>query len=691
MTLLNGEQWVAIWAAVALGGFGGAFGLDFLRRRRATTYWLFATLLLGSGLLVVMAGSLHYPSPLATIVLPSPFPTMVLHPLPLGALWSALGGLLFGAAALGAFKHIYVRQIYYSLLAIQVSVAWFLWSGDGLYLLVTWEMLSMASYLGLVATRKARPVWRAGWIFLTLSELGGILLLAALLFITPHIHGQFYDSFSYMAVIVPHIGLWTRNLIMSLVLLAFGVKAGLFPVMIWMPLVEPEVPGAVAGIFSGLLTALAVSGILQMASIFRPSVEWGSLLIVLGILGAFTAAAYSIVARHIKRILAYSTLEILGVVFAGMGIWQVYSSLARGSAASTMALVGTTVLLVMHAGAKFLLFLSTDGFNHNTQLLDRLGGAIRRNRPMGYVVLAGIVIIGAIPPLGGFVGEWLVLESLFFPVFPSAVHLMLMAAGVILAITMALGVTAYLRWYAFIFLGKAGAIQEEPNAPSRTGHQFLAALWTGVLPGVVVGPGLPWFLPWLVHQLTQSRLLYSSVPIIAHTKFHPSPAVHGLIAIGANLVPTPGAPGSIIFPSAASVGDPWVLGWMVVVLVGIVAFVRAWRRPPVRMVESWTGGLASSNKATSYSSEGFVHPLRLALAAFYGLKRERRDVRGSRYYRHTIIDRLERQFYGTIVAGFSHVAQWVRLIQNGQLAWYLFYQAALVLVAIFVVGIHGML
>ncbi|MDA8194602.1 MAG: proton-conducting transporter membrane subunit [Thermaerobacter sp.] len=676
---MTGLNWVQFWGGLAALGLVGGGILDAYQHWRKTRYWLGATLMVGSVALVVMGAGMNQIS-VIRVAMPTPFPTLTLAPLPLASLWAVVAGLLFFAAALGTWSHPQGRQVFYSLVPLQAAVGLFLWSGDGLYLLATWEVLSVLGYLGLVTTRRARPVWHAGWVLLALSEFGGMLLFAGLLFLTSWHGSGFHDSFARMAILAHNRTLVVRNAVMVLVLLAFGVKAGLFPLMIWMPLAEPEAPGAVAGIFSGLLTALAVSAILAMDRIVHPGIVWGVVLVILGTMGALSAALYSIVSRHLKRVLAYSTLEILGIVFAALGIWQLAGILNPTSIAAKMALDGAVILLVMHAGSKFLLFLSTDYFSDHSQLIDRLGGRIHRARWLAGITLGAIVIIGAIPPLGGFVGEWLIIESLFLPFNPAAVHLLLLAVAALLAMTMALGVTAYLRWYAFIFLGPSHS-PDPAGGSGDVGGLMKWGLLLGLIPGIVAGPGEPWLLPWISRQLTATHLLAAVGGIVARTK-HPIPAVKGLIPLGANLLPVPGAAGSVFFPQGASVGDPWVLFWMALTLMAVIYGIRGWRRPPSRQVNPWTGGSYPFARDASFSAEGFVHPLRLAFAGFYGLKRERKDKRGSRLYRHTIVDRVERHLYLPLILVAKRIAQGIRAMQNGSLAIYLSYLGVSVLVSI---------
>ncbi len=671
---MSGAYWILAWMIFLGVALSGSAVLS--SKPRGIHIWLSACGMLGGLGLLAMSAFLSRQHA-GLIALPAPWPTMVTAPLPLARLWSIVAGLLFLAATLSTFSRRDGHRILYALLPLVSGVGVFLWSGDGLLLLASWEFVSAVTYLGLVTTRRARPVWNAGWALLALSELGGMLLLAALVWLVPAHAGSLQDTLTVHQTLgaAPPLG----NVIMLLAVIAFGVKAGLFPVMIWMPMAEPESPGMVAGIFSGLLTALAFSGILAVLGMVGADLAWAVVLVVLGVLGALSGALYSIVSRHAKRVLAYSTLEIMGLVFTALGIWRIISVVAPHNVASTMALDAAVVLLVMHAGAKFVLFAATDFTGRWGQTMDRLGGLGHGSRGVAGLTLFATAALGAFPPLGGFVGEWLLLEGILKPVNAGshAAHLGLMVLGAFLALTVAIGVAAYLRWYAFIFLGvHRGPKPIDGDQPRRS---YLLALAIPLALVVVAGPGVPWFLPWLNHVL--ASYLTARSPVVAPTFIDPASAAP-LVAIGANLVPAPGAHGTVFFPQEFNVGNPYVLLWMALAITVVVAGLRGLfrRKTGVRLVNPWNGGAEPFTTHTSWSAEGFVHPLRLAFARFYGLSRTRTHSEGAHFYRHTIINRLEEQVYGPLVGVGRWLAGHIRRMQSGRLNQYVTYVWIFVLI-----------
>ncbi len=666
---MNGSDWILTWTVYLIVVLAGGAVVS-RRGSRGVHIWLSVSGLVGSLGLLAMSFFL-VPQYARRIPLPAPWPTLVASPLPLASLWSVVAGILFLAAILLTLSRRDGHRILYALLPLLSGVGVFLWSGDGLLLLISWEFISAVTYLGLVTTRRSRPVWNAGWVLLSLSELGGMMLLVALVWLMP-IHAKWLQDTLAVHQLGGIPALW-GNVIMLLTVLAFGVKAGLFPVMIWMPMAEPEAPGMVAGIFSGLLPALALSGILAVEIMVGASLAWAVVLVVLGVLGALSGSLYSIVSRHAKRVLAYSTLEILGLVFTALGIWRLVSLMTPNSVASTMVLDAAVVLLVMHAGAKFVLFSATDFTGRWGQTLDRLGGLVRGSGWVAGLSLLATATLGAFPPLGGFVGEWLLLEGILMPMGEGtgvAQHLGLMVAGAGLALAVAIGVAAYLRWYGFIFLGVHRGMK--PVSGEQPRRSFVVALAMPLALVIVAGPGVPWFLPWINHAL--APYLTSGSPVVAPTFINPQSAAP-LLPIGANLVPAPGAHGTVFFPQAFNVGNPYVLFWMALLLTLVVALLRKLfrRGKGTRLVSPWNGGAEPFAARTSWSAEGFVHPLRLAFAKFYGLSRTRTHSEGAHFYRHTIINRLEEQVYAPLIAGGRWASSHIRRIQSGRLNQYVTY------------------
>jgi hydrogenase-4 component B len=615
------------------------------------------------------------------LALPEPFGTLVfgLHGLAGGC--ALLAGVLFGATGIaraggyrpGGSGTVLLEH------ALLVAVAWLLASRTPLGLLAGWEAMSLISYLLVVRDRPRTR--RAAWALLALSELGSALLLFA------------------MAVWqgAATLGDGWRLAVALIALFAFGAKAGLFPLLIWIPFAEPEADGDVAGLLSGLLTSVAVVGFLRVARwTGAAGLPLGVVTGALGLLGAVGAALMGVVERDAKRVLAYGTLEALGLTFVGLGLaWTLQAAAAGGPA--VMAAAGALVLLLAHAGGKYALFLLAGHVEQagGLRLLDRMGGMLARARRGGAVAVLAVLSLAGLPPFGGFLGEWLLIEACLVPTpAQPALHVALALLAAVLALIAALGLTVYLRWFA-AWLGpartpRAATLADVPAATALAG-------WLGAAVAATAGIGAGWVLPWLGGQIAW---LASGPALVAPTYLRPQ-AYAAIVALGAALFRgVAGSTGNVLFPAGGfSVGSPWDLA--ACVLVGGLV-VAGWRarvaRMGVRRVRTWVGGEPEAHPNLAFTAEGLSHPLRLTFAGFYGLERSRRplaaadetvvaDLAPPRLrYRARVLLRLEHHLYRPLLRWAAMASAAVRRTQSGRVSHYVGYLLAAALLGLVVLA-----
>ncbi len=630
----------------------------------------------GALLAVWAALSLGDAPPAVVLGLPWPFPADVLQLRNIAAGCALLAGVLFFAAGClrasgmgaggpgtGVLLHV-----------LLLAVVWFLASLRPLSLLVGWEALSAASYFLLVRDRLR--VRRAAWALLGLSEFGTGLLFFTLLVITAR--GAVSPS-------------WAAALALC-GLFAFGAKAGLFPLQVWVPLAEPEAPGDVAGLFSGLLTAVAVVGYLRVVHLVEPPLYVvGIATAVFGLFGAGSSALLGLVERDVKRVLAYGTLEALGLVFAALGVGMVLQSRGAGSAAA-MAVAGALILLCAHGGAKFTLFSAAGWVEERVglRLLDRMGGGLRAMpRGSGPLVVA-VATLAALPPFGGFLGEWLLVEGSLVPI-PAhpGLHLALAVFAAVVALVAAVGLTVYLRWIGIAFLGPARtpAAAAIPDVP-RLGA---AGQWLTAAVGMASGVGAGWILPWVAHA---TSWLARGAPVVAPVYLHPRhyPAI---VALGAAMFRgIAGSAGNVIFAAGGfDVASPWDLACFGLLLGVAVAAVRWSLRPQrPRLVRTWVGGEPDDALRLCWTAEGIGQPLRLTFATFFALERSR-HVEGEPWaarlrYRARMRLRLEHHLYRPLMRWAARVSGAVRGgVQSGDLGHYVAYLLGAALIGMLVIAL----
>lgn len=680
--MLSGAFLLALCASAAL-----AAALAALRPARPETRAAAAWLLAAEGVLLVAWGAAALAGgrgPLA-LHLPPPLPPLVLALRGLGPWWAVLAGVLFTATGLGRSPRARSGGVGTVLLLhlLLLGTAWFIAAHSPLALLLGWEAVSAAAYFLLVRDRQR--VRRAAWALLSLSEFGAALLYFTLLVLQAHLAPLSQAPGGP----VPLPAGW-RLAGGLLALFAFGAKAGLFPLQVWVPFAEPEAPGDVAGLFSGLLTAVAIAGFLRVVhALDAPGLVLGIVTAAFGLLGSGGSALLGLIERDAKRALAYGTLEALGLTFTGLGLALVLQSRGAGDAA-VLAAAGALTLLAAHAGAKFTLFSLAGHLEDRAGLrrFDRMGGLLARLRRAGGPALLGVCTLAALPPLGGFLGEWLLLESCLVPTprYPD-LHVALGVVGALIALVAALGLTLYLRWFGAAFLGPART-PAASGAPD-VGRAAAASAWLALSLPAVAGIGAGWTLPYLA---AATPWLARGAPVVAPTYLHPA-AYAGIVALGAALFRgVAGHSGNVLFPADGfSVGSPWDLACFAAALGGVVAWaVRRVRRPhPPRRVPTWVGGEAYSpaeGVALGWTAEGFSHALRLTFATFFALRRTRvpsadPDRPGFRY-RAAVVLRLEHHVYRPLLRLAARLSGAVRQTQSGDLAHYVGYMLAVALLGL---------
>ena len=458
-------------------------------------------------------------------------------------------------------------------------------AADAYLFLFAWELMSLASWALVVAHHRSADSRRAGTVYLIMASLGTLALLLAFGLLAGPEGGYAFD-----AIRAGQHAPLRAALVLALVLLGAGSKAGLAPLHVWLPLAHPAAPSHVSALMSGVMTKVAVYAFVRIVfDLLGPPAWWWSLpVIALGAATACLGVLSALMERDLKRILAYSTIENIGIIFLGLGLALAFQADGLRNAAA-LALTAALFHVFNHMLFKSALFFGAGAVSVATGELniERLGGLIARMPYSAAAALMACMAIAALPPFNGFVSEWLTLQAILIsPQIPQwSLKLLIPAAGALLALAAALAAACFVRVFGIAYLGQprsaAAAHAREADGWSVGTMAVLGGLClaVGLAPGLVIDALAP-----VVQSLVAARVpLQSSMPFLSIVPVaHRSNAYDGLLIF--------------LFVAASA-----CLAACVIRRIGS----RTTRRAP-----AWDCGYPGLGPQTQYSAAGLAQPLR---------------------------------------------------------------------------------
>lgn len=640
---------------VGLWVFFGIVGLPTRRDSRLVARVLFPLGALVSLIFAVLAGSFLISGQAPQgMILPLGLPDLPFH-LRLDAL-SAFFLLVLGlvSAGISIFSAGYFRAgkgTAPGLMGLQyhvflASMAIVILADDAYLFMVAWETMALSSYFLVTSEHRIPEIRRAGFLYLLMAHVGAICILLSFGVLQG---GSWQFTFGAMrgASLTPF---WATTAFV-LALLGFGAKAGLVPLHVWLPEAHPAAPSPVSAMMSGLMLKTAVYGMLRVSFdlLHVRFWQWGVLVLALGLFSALYGAIFAAVQADMKRLLAFSSIENIGIIFTGIGLSIVFETCNMHLFAA-LALSAALIHSLNHALFKSLLFLTTGSVLHATshRSLGKLGGLIRRMPWVASFALVGTLAIAGLPPLNGFVSEWLLLQSfLFTPEIPHAFANMFIPLGAaVLALAAALAAYVMMKFYGIVFLGQPRedslAEAHDANWLERLGLAWLAlgCILIGVAPQIALRPAASVTDKLLGHSVNTSSI-WRIAPI------SPQQASYSGMVLLAGIVGVVG----IAF-----------------LLVRLIAHGRMRRVPP------WDCGYQWQTSRMQDTAEGFGQPIRHIFATFFHMERDLPSPSDtSPQYRIYIEDRVWRAIYLPIARTTQKVADLVGGLQGGRLSIYLLY------------------
>jgi hydrogenase-4 component B len=456
---------------------------------------------------------------------------------------------------------------------------------DAFTFLVAWEFMSLASWALVLAHHREAENRRAAFVYILMASFGTTALLMAFGLLAGAAGG--YD---FASIDIADHPAWLSGLAMILVLVGAGSKAGLAPLHVWLPLAHPAAPSHVSALMSGAMTKVAIYGFIRVVFdlLGPPAVWWSALVMGLGAGTAILGVLFAAIERDAKRLLAYSTIENIGIIFAALGLALAFKSNGMDWAAA-IAFVAALLHALNHSLFKSILFFGAGAVLGATGLRDieKLGGLIRRMPKSSFVVLGACMAISALPPLNGFVSEWLMFQAvLVSPVLPQwGLKLMTPAVGAALALGAAMCAMAFVRFYGIVYLGRprsdAAADARETDAWSLTAMGFLLVLCLalGIAPGFAIDALAP----------------------IANS------------LVGARMAEQASMPWLTIAPIAegrSSYNGLLVFLFIMVSTLTCIEIIHRFGSRALRRGPAWDCGFPNADPATQYTASSFAQPIR---------------------------------------------------------------------------------
>lgn len=653
---------VGAWLAIGLAGVAA------LRRFTLVSRVLFPA----GGVLGLALFGLALPAVFGapqTVVLPVGLPTLPFH-LRLDSL-AAFFLMVIGAVGAGVsvFAAGYFRRAegtppgllcleYHVFLAAMTLVVL---ADDAYAFMVMWETMALSSYFLVTANHRVPEVRRAGYLYLTMAHIGAVAILLCFGVLQANT-----GDYTFANMRAQDLSTFWASIAFLLALLGFGAKAGLLPLHVWLPEAHPAAPSPVSALMSAVMLKTAIYGLLRVSfDLLHTQVWWwGVLLLALGLATALFGVVFAAVQVDMKRLLAYSSIENIGLILASIGLALVFTAYEM-QALAALALTAALYHVASHAFFKSLLFLSTGCVLHATaqRSLGKLGGLIRYMPWVAWVTLLGVLTSAGLPPFGGFVSEWLLLQSfLFTPGLPhSLLNMLVPLAAALVALVAALAGYTMVKFFGVIFLGQP---REEKLAQAHD-----AGLWEriGMLWLVVgcVGLGLaPVQFIQLIDPVTQQLVAAGLGRTVAAGGWLLAPISVERASYG---------PVIFLFGVAASFGLAWLM-------------VRLFYHGRLRRAPAWDCGYPWQTARMQDTAEGFGQPIRQIFEPFFVMRRELpTPFDATPRYRVVVEDHFWRWIYLPLVALATRIARVVGLLQQGRISVYLLYSFATLIAVLMVV------
>ncbi|MGK7345358.1 MAG: hydrogenase 4 subunit B [Candidatus Nitrospinota bacterium M3_3B_026] len=533
---------------------------------------------------------------------------------------------------------------------------------DAFFFVVSWELMSLSSYFLVAFHHDNAANRRAAFIYLLMAHIGGLAILLGF-----GVLASFGGGFSFDVMRGADLPFGWASAAFALAFIGFGMKAGLVPLHVWLPEAHPVAPSHISALMSGVMLKVAVYGFIRVIFdlIGQFHWQWGVAVLAVGSVSALMGVLYALMQHDLKRLLAYHSVENLGIIFIGLGLALTFLSTGHATLGG-VAFVAALYHSANHAMFKGLLFFGAGAILHSAHEsdLEQMGGLLRRMPWTGFFFLVGCISISALPPLNGFISEWLLFQTALqsWQLDSGVLRTLISISAATLALTSALAAACFVKVYGVAFLGQARSRHVRRARPvpysMRVGQGMLAflCLALGVLPTMFLG---------LINAVPQQVLGRGLTQTLAGGWLWLTPAL----------------------PEVASYSAPLTAAMLIVLAGFTVWLTRRLSARWTRRRDAWDCGFAPPAARMQYTAAAFAQPIRRVFGLLFHIEEivESQD-HGKLRHRLDVSDRAWGMFYLPVARAVEGAARRIAYLQSGNVRVYLGWTLATLLALLWIIS-----
>ncbi len=549
-------------------------------------------------------------------------------------------------------------------------------ANNAVMFLIVWELMSIISYLLVMYEHEKKETRKAGFIYIVMTHIGtGFIILSFL--ILAGSTGSF--NFETFRGIGGSMAPYLKDMVFLFALIGFGTKAGIVPLHIWLPYAHPAAPSNVSALMSGVMIKTAIFMLIRVFFDFLGAgvAWWGIIVLIIATISALLGVMYALMEHDMKRLLAYHSVENIGIILIGVGVAMIFMASGHPDLAA-FGLIAGLYHTINHAVFKSLLFMGAGSivYSTHTRNIEEYGGLIKKMPWTALFFLIGAISISALPPFNGFVSEWLTFQAqlLSITLSDNITKILVLFSGAALALTSALAAACFVKAFgiSFLALPRSSHAEHSKEVPvSMLIGMFLLSMMCIVL-GV-----LPFYFIKIIDSISASLV---GVSILSRINFD-----YSIATVSTSFSSTP-----------ATISTLWIAILVFVVLPLPVVMYLYFRQTPAPIYETWGCGQPVSTGRNEYTATAFSKPIRMW---FGGIFRSHREIQtmysDSPFFKEKVIFEseiepiFEKYLYDPVTWVVVTLSRFMRIIQTGYIQTYLLYILITLVIALIYVGSGG--